>query len=187
MNNKAIVLFLVLGFIFFACHRKNDKASDLIIDRPAVEFNRNLKLLISGKLYDPDSILTQFMPKKKIISIVDGVCMKCVINDLNQADMLFREITEENTLAQTIYVLNVPPADSIYFLRHFEPSIDVKGIILWDDGYTFENSNDLLTADRNLRTFLLDGKNKIKFFGHPLYDPKLIEKYKDRLNTEDTD
>lgn len=122
------------------------------------------------------------MHKKKIVSIVDGVCMKCVINDLNQADILFREITKENILAQTIYVLNVPAADTIYFFRHFEPSIDVKGIILWDDAYTFETTNDLLTTDRNRRTFLLDKNNNIKFFGHPLYNSTIIEKYKSDLS-----
>ncbi|MCH7402746.1 hypothetical protein ACFOUP_05480 [Belliella kenyensis] len=179
--NKAIVLFLVLGFAMLACKRQNDKDTNSVSEDRSVEFNESLLLMINGKLYDPDSVLINTIHKKKIVSIVDGVCMKCVINDLNQADLMFREITKENTLAQTIYVLNVPPADSAYFLRHFEPSIDVKGLMLWDHGYTFENTNDLLTADRNLRTFLLDENNFIKFFGHPLYNSKLIEKYKSEL------
>ncbi|MCH7411055.1 hypothetical protein MM239_16740 [Belliella sp. DSM 111904] len=179
---KKFLLLMVVISTCLVCNKKKENTTFLSEhDHPAVNFNQGLKLLIRGKLYDPDSILDQFIHKKKIVSIVDGVCMKCVINDLNQADLMFREITKENTLAQTIYVLNVPPADSAYFLRHFEPSIDVKGLILWDHGYTFENTNDLLTADRNLRTFLLDENNFIKFFGHPLYNSKLIEKYKSDL------
>lgn len=183
-SGKSLILIIILS-TFLACNTKKEDTTSLIESyRPIVNFNQGLRSLKSGKLYDPDTILTQFMHKKKIVSIVDGVCMKCVINDLNQADLLLREITEENTLAQTIYILNVPPADSVYFLRHFEPAIDVQGIILWDNGYTFENTNDLPTADRNLRTFLLGTKNRIKFFGHPLYNPKLIEKYKSEIKKQ---
>lgn len=173
---------MTILILLFACESKKGGTSLAVPERSAVNFNPELKYLFKGKLYAADSILSQIINKKKIVSIVDGVCMKCVINDLNQADSIFQKITKDNILAQTIYVLNVPPSDSAYFKRHIEPHIDVNGLVLWDEGYTFENTNELLTADRNLRTFLLDENNNIKFFGHPLYNPTLIEKYKNELN-----
>lgn len=178
MKGKNLFNLLTI-FLLLSCGDKRDKITGMgEVNRPPVKFNEELKLLADGKLYTSESIVKNHMGKKKIISIVDGVCMKCVLYELNEADKIFQKITKTNKLGQVIYILNVTPLDSAFFLRHLEPSIKVQGLLLWDNSYCFERTNDLLTANRNQRTFLLDERNNIILFGNPLYNPKLIEEYK---------
>ncbi len=173
---KWICFFILPILLIFACEGKQNSPSNLKIGRSAVQFNVGLRLLSNGMLVSVDSVLSTYKGKKKIVSIVDGICMKCVINDLNQADEVFQQITASK---KVIYILNVTSADSAYFIANLEPLIKVKGHILWDDSYSFENTNGLLSSDKNLRTFLLDEQNNIKLIGNPLYNPDLVERYKE--------
>ena len=174
MKGRFYIAFIMI-VLFSSCSKQ--KINDAPEDVNTVTFKNNLRQLSNGVLYESDSVLELLNGRKKIVSIVDGVCMKCVINDLNYADEVFQEIIGSNNLNKVVYILNVPSADSLYFLKHFEPSINVKGIVLWDNSYSFEKLNGLLTADKSYRTFLIDENNQIKLAGSPLYDSELMSNY----------
>ncbi|AFL82848.1 hypothetical protein Belba_0179 [Belliella baltica DSM 15883] len=172
------LLFFSLSIWVSCSEKKNDSTYYKFDKYPRIEFNENLKLLIEGELCDFDFSNLTFLNKAKIISIVDGFCMKCVINEINQRDILLQEITKNDSLGQVIFIMNVSKEGSVMFLKHFEPLINVKGLILWDDEYNFENKNNLLTSDKKLRTFLIDHNNQIKIMGDPIYNTDLIKEYK---------
>lgn len=126
-----------------------------------------------------DSLLPAMNGKPKVISIVDGNCMSCVVVQLNKVDSIFQHVLGDKGMF--ICVLIVQKKDSIAFMRNLQPSIRTKGIILWDNGYHFERYNKLLTPDVNLRTFMVNGEDRIVQYGNPIFYPDLLEKYKEKL------
>lgn len=177
-RRRLILLFLVLEVsMLYSCSSSDSSYIESGFMADTVSFPISLKHLSNGVLSPPDSALGKLKGKKKIVSIVDGVCMKCVFNDLNHADLAFQKLFVADDKNQVVFILNVLPEDSAFFRKHFESGIDVKGVILWDGSYDFEKSNKLLNPDKKYRTFLLDEENRIVLIGNPLSDPKLTEKY----------
>nr|MDA3779167.1 hypothetical protein [Bacteroidales bacterium] len=131
------------------------------------------------RLFKTDSLIAEIEGKTKIISIIDGNCMKCIINELNKIDSTFNSILNDDDLL--IFILNVNKYDSVFFMRNLQPAIKATGIILWDNSYNFEQQNNLLTYDKNLRTFMINRKNKIIQYGNPVMNPDVIFEYKKKL------
>lgn len=182
MNKNSLIILIIDIFCLLSCSSgdRNNKKSDFIPD--VITFSKSLKYLSDGDLIELEYAMGKLLENKKIVSIVDGVCMKCVINDLNDADLAFQELVGKGNQSQVVFILNVPPTDSLYFRTFFEPMIDVKGIILWDSSYDFEKLNKLLSPDKKNRTFLLDEENQIMLFGSPQFDQKLNEQYKEIIH-----
>ena len=128
-----------------------------------------------------DSFISEIEDKTKIISIIDGNCMKCVVNQLNRIDSIFTSILPVNDDNRLIFILNVRKEDSAYFMRYLQPAIKTTGIILLDNNYSFERQNHLFTSNINLRTFMVNNENRIIQYGNPIMNPDVIFKYQEKL------
>ena len=81
-----------------------------------------------------------------------------------------------------VFILNVKQEDLDYFMQNLQPLIIASGTILWDSNYFFERQNNLLTTDRNLRTFMINDENMIIQYGNPIMNPEVTFKYKKLLS-----
>lgn len=169
-----------------ACIGRNKKsmdryeASDTLLGRHIV-FPSTLFRLQADELIPVDEVLKDIEGKTKIVSIIDGDCMKCIISNMNVLDSLFHTIILDSD-QRLVFILNVRPTDSSYFMRNLQPAIRVQGLVLWDNGYNFELSNALFTPNSNLRTFMLSPSDSIVMYGNPLIYPDLIHEYMANLN-----
>ncbi len=154
-------------------------ASDTLLYKK-ITFPDSLFLLDDLMLKKPDSLIMQIRNKTKIISIIDGDCVKCIVMQLNKLDNIFNSILSNNN-GVYITILNVRKQDSAYFMHNIQPLIDANGIILWDDNYHFESQNKLFTKHRNLRTFMISANNKIIQYGNPIIHPEVLSQYKEKL------
>lgn len=187
MKNNIYSTVIVFALIFiYSCNYITNKkqcdkeiSSETILSK-TISFPNSLFKLEDNKFEDIDAFLPGIENKSKIISIVDGICMKCIIYQLNVIDSIFNSITatDDNLM---IFILNVSRDDSAYFMRNLQPAIKAKGIILWDDNYNFERQNDLFTSDINLRTFMTNKENKIIQVGNPVRNPDVIKEYQQKL------
>lgn len=176
-----------LLFIASSCDLKEKRSlsvnkSDTLFAK-SIRFPENLYLFRGGNFYNitaADSILTS---KFKIISIVDGSCVKCIISQLNVLDSTFTGLANGFD-AKFITILNVKSQDSIYFLKFVYPEIKTKGTVFWDYNFNFERANALFTMDINLRTFLVNEYNQIIQYGSPLVDPDIVHEYHLILNSK---
>lgn len=146
-------------------------------------FPDNLLKLNGTQFQDPDSFIYDIEDKTKIISIIDGDCIKCIVYQLNQIDSIFNNILfplpdDDNVL---IFILNVHSEDSVYFIRYIQPAIKATGVILWDNNYNFERQNHILTRNVNLRTFMVNNENRIIHYGNPIMHPDVVSEYQDKL------
>lgn len=144
-----------------------------------IHFPNSLRELRDGQLFDIEQLLYNLEDKRKVVSIIDANCMKCVISQLNVLDSIFKSIIISDDAM--IFILNVTPIDSAHFVNTLLPEIDAIGFLLWDNDYIFERENNLLTPDVNLRTFLLDTSNTIVLYGNPILYPDVIYDYKMKL------
>lgn len=185
MKNSILyfLLFFIVSIIFTSCKYKqsnnNNKTTDTLLTKTIV-FPHSLLKLEGAQFHEIDSYITEIENKTKIISIIDGNCVKCIINQLNKIDSVFNSILldDENIL---IFVLNVSKQDSVFFMRNLQPEINASGDILWDNNYNFERENKLFTPVMNLRTFMINPENKIIQYGNPLIYPNLIFEYQEKL------
>ncbi len=168
----------VLAFCF-SCTKGQKVEKDKWEDKELV-FPNSLLQLKNGKCVSLTTFRQDLKGKRKVVTIIDATCRKCIIGQLNKTDSLFGELLK-GTATQMVFVLNVNPADSLYFMTTLYPDVKAKGLLLWDNGYHFETDNDILTEHVTRRTFLLDENNKIIQVGNPLYNAKLLAKYKLRL------
>jgi hypothetical protein len=178
-----IGLFSIM-FIFASCSDKHKKTNHIITSdtllSKTIQFPGSLFILNRPNLQNIDSFILKTKGKTKIISIVDGTCMDCIINNLNKTDSIFNSIfLNENDMM--IFILNVSKRDSVFFARNLLPAIDADGIILWDNNYNFERQNKLFSSSMNLRTFMLNDKNQIIQYGNPILNPSVIIEYKEKL------
>jgi len=182
-----LYLFLIaLGIFFLSCHSKKQNSvsadTDTLLNKTIV-FPDSLTWLKDGKFYPLDSALYLLNDKRKVISIVDGICIKCVVNQLNKLDSSIYSRMDYSSLSEVVFILDVNPKDSSYFMLNIQPYIKARGIILWDNAYHFEQKNKLLTAEEWLRTFMVDENNKIILYGNPLMKPWLINEYEIKLRS----
>jgi len=178
----SLVVFVVI-VIFTSCKyqdsNNNDITKDTILIKTIIFPNSLLKL--NGTQFQRiDSFISEIEDKTKIISIIDGNCMKCIVNQLNKIDSTFNSIMpgDDNLV---IFILNVSKEDSIYFMRYLQPAIKATGIILWDNNYNFERQNNLFTPNVNLRTFMINNENRIIQYGNPIMNPDVIFEYQEKL------
>ena len=183
---------LYYQFVFFviiiltSCSSKlkknnNSITSDTLLTK-TIFFPNSLLKLHGTQFQKIDSFILRIENKTKIISIIDGTCMSCIINLLNTTDSAFKSIIlKDNTLL--VFILNVSKRDSAFFMRNLQPAIKVGGIILWDNNYNFERQNNLFTSDVNLRTFMVNKKNRIIQYGNPIMKPDVIFEYKEKLKS----
>ncbi len=184
MRNRVLYIFLIFIVInISSCNFEqrecsNENANDTLLTKTVI-FPNSLLQLEANKFKKVDSIKTAIDGKIKIISIIDGNCRKCIINQLNSLDSIFNNILYNDN--KLIFILNVNKSDSAFFMRNFSSAINAKGIILWDNYYNFERENKLLTSNINLRTFMVNSENKIILYGNPIFHPKLIGRYQEYL------
>lgn len=180
MRNRVLIIIIII--IFYSCkfQRENSKTTQQkVIDTmllKTVAFPKSLYKIEGNKFEKIDSFLNTIKNKPKIISIVDGTCMKCVINQLNVLDSIFNNILV-NDRTNLIFILNVNKEDLSFFMKNLYPAIKAKGTILLDDNYNFESYNKLFTYDTNMRTIMVNDKNRIILYGNPLFDSKKIYEY----------
>jgi hypothetical protein len=187
-------IFFILLFIFFAAigfalkkwhHVNATKENTIAIDTlltKTIIFPDEL-LLLNGNQFDRiDSFRHKCDEKTKIISIVDGSCMKCIANLLNKNDSIFHSVLGDDFWM--IFVINVHKEDSTYFMQNLQPAIKTTGSLLWDNNYHFETQNELFTSHINLRTFMINKDNKIIQYGNPVFHPEILSEYKEKLQKE---
>ena len=145
-----------------------------------IVFPYSLRVLDGNVFHSFDRFLTIDEGKSKIISIIDGTCSACIINQMNKLDSVFSNILIDSDNIM-VFVLNVSKQDSTFFMRNLQPSINAKGFILWDNNFNFERENNLFTPDINLRTFMVNPENRIIQYGNPLMHPDVIWEYKAKL------
>lgn len=185
---KYVLYFVLLLFgiaIYTSCNylgggsKGENKSTSSLLDK-SINFPTSL-LELDGTEFKPiDSFITKTKNKAKIISIIDGNCVKCIVMQMNKIDSIFNSIMH-NKSQSLIFVLNVNKEDSIFFMRNLQPIIDVKNTILWDNAFNFEFQNELLSYDLNDRIFMVNKENKIILVGNPLMYPDLILEYKEKL------
>lgn len=141
-----------------------------------VVFPNSLFLLQDGGFIPVDEVLPSIEGKTKIVSIVDGTCMKCIVTNMNVLDSLFHTIILDSD-QQMVFILNVSSADSAHFMRNLQPAISVQGMVLWDNSFNFETVNALFTPNLSLRTFMLSPSDSIVMYGNPLINPDLLHGY----------
>ena len=178
------MVFVVIIIIASCKHQhSNSNSNNTTLDTllaKTIIFPNNLLKLNGTQFQRTDSFISEIKDKTKVISIIDGNCMKCIINQLNKIDSTFNSIIlDDDNLV--IFILNVSTKDSVYFMRHLQPAIKATGIILWDNNYNFERQNNLFTPDVNLRTFMINKKNKIIQYGNPIMNPDVIFEYQEKL------
>ncbi|MDD4384400.1 MAG: hypothetical protein PHD06_04395 [Bacteroidales bacterium] len=186
-NYKYLTTFMLFSFVLFcSCNSsfKNETESNTIDTLLArkITFPTKLSYLKSNSFYPIDTLLTRFESEIKVISIVDGSCMKCITNQINRLDSLFTMEFQNFNDTKLIFVLNVSMYDSSFFMRNLYPEIRTSGALLWDNSYHFERENRLFTQNEYLRTFMVDAENRIVVYGNPLMNPELLDEYKKRFN-----
>ena len=182
------IFFILIISVFMsmgACSNREKKngnnSADSLLTK-TISFPKTLLQLDENKIKKIDSFNAATKGKRKIISIIDGNCSKCIINQLNNIDSIFNKLIINKNSSELIFILNVQSKDSAYFMQNLRPLIDARGIILWDNNYNFERKNKLFTKNYNLRTFMTNPKNRIIQYGNPLMNPELIYEYKEKLN-----
>ena len=176
------MVFVVI-VIFTSCKYQDSNNNNITTDTllaKTIIFPNSLLKLNGTQSQKIDSFLFEIEDKTKIISIIDGNCMKCILNQLNKIDSTFNSIMlgDDNLV---IFILNVSKEDSVYFMRHLQPAIKATGIILWDNDFNFERQNHLFTPKVNLRTFMINNENKIIQYGNPIMNPDVIFEYQEKL------
>ena len=178
------MVFVVIIIIASCKHQhSNSNSNNTTLDTllaKTIIFPNNLLKLNGTQFQRTDSFISEIEDKTKIVSIIDGNCMKCIINQLNKIDSVFNNFMpgDDNLV---IFILNVSKEDSVYFMRHLQPAIKATGIILWDNNFNFERQNNLFTPDVNLRTFMINNENKIIQYGNPIMNPDVIFEYQEKL------
>jgi len=179
---KMIVVYS--GLFFMSCNiqqgSNNSQTSDTLLAK-TITFPRSLSKFRGSQLQPIDSFLLDIDGKRKVISIIDGTCMKCIIYQLNRIDSIFNATLPEDDDIVLIFVLNVFKEDSVFFMRNLYPEIRALGILLWDNDYNFERENQMFTPDEYLRTFLTDHNNRIVQYGNPIMNPDIIAEYRKKL------
>lgn len=171
---KIVALCFILSFST-SCSKKKEKQTDEWVGKQ-IYFPGTLYELKDKNCYPLEAFKEKTVNKKKVVSIIDATCKKCIIYQLNRIDSLFTTLLNENTAM--VFVLNINKADSAYFISNLYPDIKANGLLLWDNAYHFETDNDIFTEKASRRTFLLDENNVILQVGNPLFEPQLLDSYK---------
>ncbi len=175
------VSFIVI--VLTSCKYQHKNISNIITSdtllTKTISFPTSLLILKGSQFQKIDSLLFRIKDKTKIISIIDGSCPKCIINQLNNIDSTFNRILPEDDYM--VFILNVSKADSVFFMRNLQPIIKATGVILWDNNFNFERQNNLFTRNSNLRTFMVNKENKIIQYGNPVLIPDVIFEYEKKL------
>lgn len=179
------LLFLFAIIFLTSCNYRHKNNNNIIISdtllTKTISFPNCLLKLDGNQFQKIDSFIFKTEDKTKVISIIDGNCPKCIINQLNNIDSIFNGILHDDDLL--IFILNVSKQDSVFFMRNLQPSIKATGVILWDSNYNFERQNNLFTPNANLRTFMVNKKNRIIQYGNPVMKPDVIFEYKEKLKS----
>ena len=186
MKNNTLysLAIFVLIVIIASCRHQHSNSNNTTLDTlltKTIIFPNSLLKLNGTQFQKTDSFIFKTEDKTKIISIIDGNCMKCIVYQLNRIDSIFNSILLDDNDNVLIFILNVNEEDSAYFMRNIEPAIEATGVILWDNNYNFERQNNLFTTNLNLRTFMINDENRIIQYGNPIMHPCVISEYQDKL------
>lgn len=159
--------------------KEDTKSSNISWIGKKIQFPKELMILDGIDLFPFEKIEKQYANTSKVISIVDATCSSCILGQLNRTDSLFQTVVDRDE--NIIFILNVNKNDSASFMVSLRPFIKARGRILWDADFYFESLNDVFSENIINRTFLLNSKNEIVLVGNPLFQPSLIEEYKERF------
>lgn len=182
--HAAFIWILVVVMIIQSCSESKHQ-DDLKADQPInawigkkIIFPDKLKLLEDSIFYPVNTFVNANRNKRKIISIVDGSCSKCILGQLNKIDSVLSLLIKGDTNTVATLVLNVDSQDSASFMIALYPLIKAKNPILWDGNFSFESENDIFTQFPEQRTFMTDDNSHIVLIGNPLYSEEVKELYK---------
>lgn len=180
MKLLSIIFLVLICSCVFEQNKNLTIPPDTLLTRQ-ISFPKSLNPINNQAAYSLDSFLHVVNNKPKIVSIIDGNCSACIINFLNGFDLLVGSLLPDDSNVELVFILNVSPSDSSYFMRNMHPEINTRGKILWDNNFNFERENKLFTPDQSLRTFMVDKDNRIIIYGNPLMEPKLLATYKEKI------
>ncbi len=180
------LFFLLILSLSISCSYKQtlnvDGLNDSLLSK-TIFFPSTLKLIKNNKHKGIEDFIADSEGKAKVVSIIDGICMTCITEQLNKLDSLFINLIGSSDKVQLIFVLNFNAKDSLYFSNTLFPAVKARGVLLWDSNFYFEKENNLLTSNMYLRTFLTNTKNRIVLYGNPLLNSEIISIYSDTLQT----
>ena len=135
MKNNALysLAIFVLIVIIASCRHQHSNSNNTTLDTlltKTIIFPNSLLKLNGTQFQKTDSFIFKTEDKTKIISIIDGNCMKCIVYQLNRIDSIFNSILLDDNDNVLIFILNVNEEDSAYFMRNIEPAIEATGVIL---------------------------------------------------------
>ena len=175
MSKARITLFILSGIILlvtiYLVFLKPERQEVLYPEwlGKEVVFPKELRQLEGINPIEINNFLESNKDNKKIISIIDASCAKCIMGQLNKIDSLFSEIAHRGNKTIMVFVINFYERDFDNFMLTLYPLIKSKAVIIWDRDYFFETKNDLFTPNLNGRTFMLNVKNEIILVGSPLF------------------
>lgn len=173
--------FFITTIILTSCTYNNSNnhtiPSDSICSK-TISFPKSLQKLNADKFSSIDSFLLEIENKNNIISIIDISCEKCT-DGINTIDSVFNTILKNED--NLIFIFNFKKIDSAYFMYRILPKIHVTASILWDNNYSFERQNSLFTTEMNMRTFMINDKDKVIVYGNPIINPKVLYEYQAKL------
>jgi hypothetical protein len=183
-KTSAVFVLLIISFGCFVAwdnggRISNAVTSDTLLQKKIV-FPDELRPITPAAITSMTNFRSYTDGKEKIVSIIDGTCASCIIDQLNLIDKTFQDINETGS-AVMVFIVNVTKNDSAYFVLNMQPLIKAKGLVLIDHSYNFEKRNKLFTSDGNLRTFLISEEGKILTYGNPLINRNLLSNYKTML------
>ncbi len=186
MNNNIVFILIIcsVSLLLFSCFKSKNKYGirkneDTILAK-TICFPNTLLKLEGNQFYKSDSFLNEIEGNKRIISIVDITCSDCFLLKIKKTDSIFNTIITDDT-SMLLFILNFGKRDSAFFMYNLQPQIKVTGKVLWDDNYNFERQNNLITTDESLRTFMINGENRIIQYGNPLRNHDILREYQEKL------
>ncbi|QZE13672.1 hypothetical protein K4L44_14030 [Halosquirtibacter laminarini] len=175
---KSICLIIILTTLFIGC--KESYQSPFIGKK--IHFDPQLKYISdSARIRD---IPNRFMGGTyRFFTIHDAICPKCIYGKLNMVDRALYSGIHHMDKIEVVHVLNISRSDSIYFVNRMYEKVDVKGVLLWDRNFIFEETNELFTPNETERVLFVDPNNQVLQTGDPLMDRDAIDRYNAIIDT----
>ena len=101
----SVLLFII---ILCSCNNRNNfskNETDSLLYK-IIHFPNDLFELRENEFLEITHFLNRISGKKKVVSIVDASCMKCIVNELNKLDSVFSPICIGNNV-ELIFILVV--------------------------------------------------------------------------------
>ncbi|MBS3777540.1 MAG: hypothetical protein KGY70_20270 [Bacteroidales bacterium] len=182
INQKNIIILLLLVFTFVSCNLKVNNKRDF---KELVNKYRNKKLITiipDSVFYNKEYIAfdqTNLSNNSnlKIITYIDGRCHECIKSFKQWKNLI--KIAQKNINFNILFYVKTNNVNE--FKKYYYPkSLHNYPIIIVENNNILKKNN--LTDFDDPKTFLLDKNNKIILIGNPLHGDKLMKLYKQEIN-----